>query len=90
MRMGDGYYPNRQLIVLDRVDNPIQSLAQPIPFLAGQFLRPPRPRVLGERIDTLEDFLHIFFGYFGEVPSLKRDKQGINFLLDEYVLDISP
>ena len=48
--------------VVDRVDNPVDSLPYPIQIGAGQLLGAGRARIVGQAFDSRQDFPQIGFG----------------------------
>src|SRR5690606_16024008 len=44
-----------QLVVVDRIQDPVPALANPIAFVAGQLLRARGTRVVGQRLDAPDD-----------------------------------
>jgi len=54
------HYPDREHLVLNRIDNSVSTLTDTVSFLSGQFFMARRTRVLGERCDALKDILEVF------------------------------
>ncbi len=74
--MTDFYDPYGQFIILDRVHDAIQALANAIPFPAGQFFTAGWSRICGEHRYAFKDLLEILFGFRLEVildRSLEKD-----------------
>jgi len=62
-----GHY-NPQIIVRNLVDNSVLPTAQPIPILAGELLRPRRPRLLRQRFNRGRNLLEVGLWNPSQVP----------------------
>ena len=60
--MADFDHPHGQLGVLDRVDDAVITLANPVPFLAGELFAANGAGVFGKGADSLHDPLQVVFG----------------------------
>jgi hypothetical protein len=56
---------NDQVPVADGIQDPIASLPNSIALLTGQLLHPSGPRVVGQRLDALDDPPAIRLGRYG-------------------------
>ncbi len=56
------HHDNHQNIVVDFIDDPVETLANPIPLLAGKLLTTRRMRVIHQFIKALDDTNDIFSG----------------------------
>jgi hypothetical protein len=54
------------LIVQDRIDYPVISLANAVSFLSGEFLGALRPRIIRQGLDTFYNLFEVFCGNFLE------------------------
>jgi hypothetical protein len=53
--VADPHYIDDHGVVLDRIDNSVLALADPIPFLSGELLAARWTRIVPQRLDSLND-----------------------------------
>ena len=60
-------YPDRKILVLNGIDNPVPTLTDTISVSACQFFMTRGSRVFSECVDTMENLLETFLGYCTEI-----------------------
>jgi len=65
--MSHFHHPDRKVLILNGIHDPVPALTKAITFLASQFVVARGSRVLGERLDSIEDLPEVFLWYYAEV-----------------------